>query len=360
VSPEKAVEQLETLSVIWRGGETEIATLAALARLYAEAGRLRDMFELSRRAARHFPEHVLTRGLQEDAAQALERLLLKEGDDKPTALEALALYFDFKEFAPIGRRGDEIVRRLADRLVELDLLDSAAELLQYQIDKRLTGAARATVAARLAAIRLMNGTPLLALGALQSTRIAELPEDVRRLRFLLEARAQSDLSRTDLALEVIDGETGADFARLRTSILWNARRWREAGEAGEALVGTRWNDADSLTQRERADVLRSAIAYALAEDRLSLDRLKEKFARQMLDSPDAKKFEFVIRPGAAATSEFRTAAQEATRSDSFRLLLEDWRAAPPTGVPAPAPTPAATPGIPASSAAGRPTAPARG
>ena len=45
---------------------------------------------------------------------------------------------------------------LGDRLVELDLLDQAGDILHYQMEERLNGAARSTVAARLAMIRLMN------------------------------------------------------------------------------------------------------------------------------------------------------------------------------------------------------------
>jgi hypothetical protein len=96
----------------------------------------------------------------------------------------------------------------ADRLVELDLLDQAGEILRYQMEKRLTGAARSTVAAKLAMISLMNGKPAEALRALSTTRLMELPGDVKRARLLLEAKALSDLSRTDQALELLEAERG--------------------------------------------------------------------------------------------------------------------------------------------------------
>ena len=82
-----------------------------------------------------------------------------------------SLFYDFRELTPIGRRGDEMIRRLADRLVSVDLLDQAAELLQHQVDHRLQGAARAQVATRLAVIYLMNRKPDRALAVLRATRI---------------------------------------------------------------------------------------------------------------------------------------------------------------------------------------------
>ena len=73
-----------------------------------------------------------------------------DGDAMP-AVEALGLFYDYRELTPIGRRGDEMIRRLTDRLVAVDLLDQAAELLQHQVDHRLQGAARAQVATPAAA-----------------------------------------------------------------------------------------------------------------------------------------------------------------------------------------------------------------
>ncbi len=129
------------------------------------AGRWREAFLTARRANQVFPDHEITRALHEETARLFEELFLSGKGDTLSRVDSLALYFDFKEFTPIGRRGDEIVRRLADRLVELDLLEQAGALLQHQVDNRLFGAARATVAARLSTIRLMDGKPAQALQA---------------------------------------------------------------------------------------------------------------------------------------------------------------------------------------------------
>ena len=71
-----------------------------------------------------------------------------------------------------------MIRKLADRLVPVDLLDQAAELLQHQVDHRLQGAARAQVATRLAVIYLMNRKPDRALATLQSSRSSELSNEM--------------------------------------------------------------------------------------------------------------------------------------------------------------------------------------
>ncbi|WP_232628189.1 hypothetical protein [Methylobacterium sp. Leaf118] len=329
-----AIDRLEGLQLMWHGGPTEIGTLATLGGLYEEAGRWRKIFTTARRGNVLAPDDPEIRALHERAQRVFEELFLGARGERLGGIEGLALYFDFQDFAPPGRQADEIVRRLADRLVALDLLDSADELLDYQIRHRLSGAARAGVAARLATIRLMEGRALDALAALDATHLPELPEDVRRARALLRARALSDLSRTDLALETIEGETGADAERLRADILWSARRWRETGEAHEAMLGPAWQSGKPLDDAARADVIRAGIAYGLAGESLGLERLKAKFAGAMAESADARTFAMLTRPDAARNPAFREAALKATKAETLAAFLAEYRRRyPDTAVP---------------------------
>lgn len=324
-STDEAIARLETVSAIWRGGEIEIEALAELGRLYVEQHRWRDAFQTARRANEIFPEHPATRLLHDETAQRFEALFSDPDLEKLPRLEALALFYDFKDYLPIGRRGDEITRLLADRLVELDLLDQASEILQYQMDRRLTGAARSTVATRLAMIQLMNGKPAQALQALVSTRLAELPADVKRARLLLESKALSDLSRTDQALDLLEGESGPEVDRLGADILWNGRRWREAGEALERILGESWRGQAPLGDGERADVMRAAIGYVMSDEALSLDRLRTKFAAKMAQGADARLFGFVTGASRASAADIREAARAAAGSDTMSDFLKEYR-----------------------------------
>ncbi|WP_089174746.1 hypothetical protein [Bosea sp. AS-1] len=322
---DEAIARLETVSVIWRGGRVEIESLAELNRLYTDQQRWRDAFLVARRANENFPDDPLTRRMHDETAQRFAELFADGGADKLPRIDALALFYDFKEFLPIGRRGDEITRLLADRLVELDLLDQAAEILKYQMDRRLTGAARSTVAARLAMIDLMNGKPADAVRALNATRLVELPADVRRARLLLETKALSDLSRTDQALEMLEGERGAEVDRLRADIYWTGRRWREAGEAYERILDESWRGDSPLSDGRRADVMRAGISYVMANEALSLDRLRSKFAQKMAQSLDARTFAFVTGANRSKASDIRELARAAASADTVSDFLKAYR-----------------------------------
>ena len=339
---EDVVSQLETLTTIWRGDETEIEALQILARLYTEEGRYRDSFYVMRSAMAARPNSDMTRRIQDEAAATFDALFLGDKGDKLPAIDALALFYDFRELTPIGRRGDEMIRRLADRLVSVDLLDQAAELLQYQVDHRLQGAARAEVATRLAVIYLMNHKADRALATLQATRTGDLASELRNQRLLLEARALSDLGRHDLALEVIANMEGREVIRLRSDILWAARRWAKSAEQIELYYGERWKEWQPLNDVERADILRAAVGYALGEDPLGLSRFREKYAAKMAQTPDARAFEIVTAALGTSGAEFREIARAAASVDTLEGFLRDLKTRYPDASPPPAAAPAAS------------------
>jgi tetratricopeptide (TPR) repeat protein len=326
IDKEAAIERMRSLSFGWRGDEIELRTLRTLAGLLADTGRYREAFQAMRSAIQVAPDSPTTRLLQDEMGRRFLALYLDDADKSLSPIDALTLYYDFRELVPIGRRGDEVVRKLADRLVGVDLLPQAAELLSYQVDNRLKGAARAQIAADLAVVHLLDRKPERALAVLNKTRQSQLPLSLERQRRLVEARALSDAGRTNTALELLSTMSGGDAVRLRADVLWKAKRWREAGERLEVLLGNRWQDAVPLDDQERQDVLRVAIAFALANDQLSLDRLRGKFRTKMSESPQAHTFDVVTQPIQSQGGEFRDVARDIASIDTMRQFLQEYRA----------------------------------
>jgi predicted negative regulator of RcsB-dependent stress response len=324
ISQADATRELEALSVLWRGDGIEVKTLQMLARIYSEAGRYNESFAATRIATRLQPNSEISREGQDAAAALFAQLFLgPKGDDLPP-IDALGMFYEYRELTPIGRRGDEMIRRLADRLVSVDLLDQASELLQYQIDKRLEGAARAQVAARLAMVYLTSRKPDRAIAALRATRIADLSGELRQQRLLLESRAQSDVGRHDLALDIISNIPGREAIRLRSDIYWGARRWREASEQIELYYADRWRDFKPLNPVEKGDVIRAVVGYALAEDAIGLARFREKYAPLMSGGADRAAFDTASKP-AAIGADFAEIAKMAASVDTLDGFLREMK-----------------------------------
>ncbi|MBB4368590.1 tetratricopeptide (TPR) repeat protein [Bradyrhizobium sp. cir1] len=325
IGKEDALRELETLSMTWRGDAIEVKTLQMLSQLYAANGRYRDALTAARTATRLQPNAEASRQAQDLASELFTQIFLGPKGDELPVVEALGMFYEFRELTPIGRRGDELIRRLADRLASIDLLDQAAELLQYQVDHRLEGAARAQVAARLSMIYLANRRPDKAISALRASRISDLSGELRQQRLLLEARAQSDVGRHDLALDIISNVSGREVLRLRSDIFWAARRWRESAEQIELYYGERFRDFKPLNAVEKSDIIRAAVGYALADDSIGLSRFREKYAPLMSEGADRLAFDIASKPAAASSAEFAEIAKLAASVDTLDGFLREMK-----------------------------------
>ncbi|MEN0088637.1 MAG: hypothetical protein AAF737_09410, partial [Pseudomonadota bacterium] len=129
--PAELIERFETLAASWRGDELELRVRRALGRLYVQQSDHRKAFEALNAAMALDSEADVTRALYGEMQDAFTTIFTNAGEGGLQPLEAVALFYDFRNLLPVGRSGDELVRSLATQLVDLDLLDKAAELLVH-------------------------------------------------------------------------------------------------------------------------------------------------------------------------------------------------------------------------------------
>jgi len=325
IKQEVALEQLESQLIVWRGDETELRVMRELAKLYVAQDKFRRGLETMRTATTYYPDAKIGRLIQDDMVALFKKLFLGEKIKTMSPLDSLSLYYDFRELTPIGRLGDEMIRRLSDSLIAVDLLDQAAEILTHQVEKRLKGAARAQVATKLAMVHMLRRKPKKALTALRRTRQAILPKRVTRRRALMEARALAELGRYQLAISILANLEGKDIEEARAAALWLGKSWQGAGEAYERVLGDAWKGSEKLTDTQRVDVLRAAISYTLAEDKLGTENLATKYTPKMSKTTDAQTFRVITSSADGRDAEFRNAAKKIASIDMLRGFLEEFR-----------------------------------
>jgi len=325
MSRTKGIETLEELRFRWRGDALEMKTLRKLGALYFAGGQWREGLEKLRVASLYFPNDDLARQAQDDMRNAFESLFLKGKADKIPPIEALSLFYDFIDLTPIGPNGDEMIRRMTERLTNVDLLGPASALLAYQVNKRLDGVARAQVAARLAMLYLMDHKPEKALETLRNTTLSGLPDDVNHQRMMLEARALAQMKRYDQALDLVSVDTSEDAKKLQADIAWDSGQWSTAAQTTENLLGQHWSDDKPLADEERTDVMRAAIAYSLANDETSLERLRAHFAPKMQGTPDANAFAVVTQNIDQQGLAFRETAAKLASVGTLEAFMKDFK-----------------------------------
>ena len=159
IQPKQAIAVLERLRYRWRGDRLELKTLRKLAALYFGARKWQSGLKTLRVATQNFAGQEQAHAAQDDMRAAFANLFIKGGADKLPPVESLSIFYDNIDLTPIGADGDEMIRRMVDRLVAVDLLGPAASLLAYQVNNRLEGVAKAQVSTKLAAIYLMDHKP---------------------------------------------------------------------------------------------------------------------------------------------------------------------------------------------------------
>jgi hypothetical protein len=324
ITAPQAIEQLEKLRFRWRGDGLELKTLRKLASLYFDNGKWRDGLKTLRVANQSFQHEDAGRIAQDDMRGAFVNLFLKGGADKMKPVDALALFYDNLDLTPIGPDGDEMIRRMADRLVAVDLLGPAANLLAYQVDKRLEGVAKAQVATHLAAVYLMDHKADKAVATIRDSQISGLPDDEMHERMLLEARAFAALKQWDNALDLIAVDQSDDTKRLRADIYWESGNWALAAQKAEEMLGNRWSDTAPLSDVERNQLLRTAVAYSLANDEASLARVRDHFAPKMKGTQDANLFQVLSADIDQHGIAFRDAAARIASLDTLESFMKDF------------------------------------
>ena len=360
-TPVQAAQVFDGLRYRWRGDATELETIRALGHLYLSQGRYREALEALRSAGSRLPDLPEALQLQSDLNLAFRSLFLDGAADGLEPVQALGLFNDFKnDLTPIGADGDLMVRKLVRRLVDVDLLDQAAELLKYQADNRLDGVAKAQVATDLARIYLMNKKPEQAIEAINGSRTTVLPNALNAERRLVESRAWMGVGKYDTALEIIEKDNTKEGQDLRAEIVWKQKDWAKAGPQFEKAMGDRWKNPAPLSADEEGKLLRAGVAYSLAGDDAALTRLSGQYKGffDAAHNPEALRIALTgVSTNRLSVADFgRVSADNEAFTGWVEKMKAHFRTAPaPVGTgkvqaSAPAPKPTAAPGKQAAAA----------
>ena len=161
----------------------------------------------------------------------------------------------FRNLMPIGRRGDEMIRQLAEvRLAAVILLNQTAEILvDGSCDHRLQGAARAQV--RNAPRDVLFNEPQAGPRDRSASGWSISLEIYSKSTFCLKTRThRATLVSHDLALDIIANVSRAikQFDCDRISI-WATQRWNEASEQIELMYGYRSKVLQAASAQEKSD-----------------------------------------------------------------------------------------------------------
>ena len=333
MSAGEAAEALEALRYAWRGDSLEFRLLERLGNLHWQAGDYRNAMVAWDRAIDTFAELATATELAAWRDQRFAELFSTDLLDQISPTTALSLFEDYQALVPQGPVGNGMIEHLAERLVSIDLLDRAADLLTSLAETRLAGEARHRVQTRVAGIRLLDGDASAALATLDALMPVTQAPDIRFDQRLLRAQALAQLGEGDAALALLE-ETGdltpveAALQRAaRLDIAWRVGNWAVAAEELANRLGSPPPLGETADERQASLAIDYGIALALANDRAGLDRLAIAFGPAMEGTADENTFAVVTRARGAAgpIADLATVRRQVSEVGMFQSFLASYR-----------------------------------
>ncbi len=293
IATDKAIKKLEKLRIVWRGDALEMNILTLLGTFYLEEKDYSKALHTMKDIVQYFPNSPQVLPITEKMEEVFTNLYNKGYADNMPPLEALTLFYEFRDLVPNGKDGDMMIRNLADKLVGIDLLDRAAMLLDHQVTKRLQGSERSRIGARLAAIYLQNHKPKDALDILKTTGYGDLAPDVQLERTRLTAQALAEQGHSDKSIEVLNNDNSPEGNLLRLAIYWDNKDWPNVTLTAEEILGNRNDPTAPLTMEESEVLLKLATSYVYEHDNGQIQYLRDYFTPLLKDNPNKQSFLFI-------------------------------------------------------------------
>ncbi len=349
ISLDEAIEEYQGLAFSWRGDTFELTRLKRLAELYQQNGNLRQSLLTLKDLTINFLNHPGIRDVTLKMSEIFADIFLSEGAEDLDPITALSIFQEFRELTPVGERGDQLIEQLIERMVTVDLLDSASELLEQQITFRTQGVKKARSGLKLAMLNMVNEQPEKALNALDISVVPGISEALESERRYVQARALYQTGQQEEAIELIEDDESLDAENIRAELYWQSKKWAEAAEAigrmtthiqqeslgaiGRELFGDQIaSDTVSLPENtvsaegiEPQVILRWAVALALSNNKAGLDFLRGNYGDLMQSSPYYNDFSLITQEPLSSSKTMEAIAKQVNEVDQYRSFLTNYR-----------------------------------
>lgn len=326
ITPTDAVDEMERLRYVWRGDNFEMNLLQTLGKIYISDKKYGDGLDAMRQIVSYFSKTELAKDTSNAMTEIFRDLFLNCKADGMPPFDALDLYYEYKELTPYGAEGDRLIRRMADRLVAVELFEPAIEFLDYQIRDRIKiGVARAQIASNLAKVYMLDNRPVDAIQILRATRVSNMPPEIEVARNLIEARALYEEERFEEAEVLIVPIQSMESDLILADIYWQTGDWDRVIKINSKILGDGWRTKDELDANRRFLLLRLAIAFTNNRDQSSLAFLRGRYLEQMLDGEFATSFDLLTNPEGLSSRDIASIISEIDDVNTVDSYLEQYR-----------------------------------
>lgn len=271
-----AVQKLNSLRFVWRGDKHEMQLLMAMGLAYQQNNDIINAIRTYKYIVDAFgSDSQNSFFITSQIVELYRRIFLSDEMEELDDFSVVALFYEFKDYTPIGVDGDRVVLGIARRMLNLDLLEMAQAILEHQVMYRLRGIDRMVTANHLALVLLMDKKPVKALRILNDTDNENFGYVEHQKRTLLKAKALIDLEKYKEALSYLGDSGGEDSYMLKSEILFRSNRWSDFINNVSPQILRKVKDGDLIYGIDGQLALRLAISYSMLNRSEELQYLHE-------------------------------------------------------------------------------------
>jgi tetratricopeptide (TPR) repeat protein len=297
----ETIDKLERLALRWRGDVLELNVLKLLSSIYQKQKDWPNALRVWKALNDGFPNTTEAVNASRNMDDAFHAMFDRGEVGTLSMLDQLFLFHEYRDLLTDNEIGDRIAEKVVSKMVALDLLDEASDLLEKRMKNRFERDARSNTGAQLARLYLLNKQPLKALYALQDSVYGQNPTALTNERTMLAVQAMIDLNRYEDALSLIANDKTADADLLRSEVYWRQKDWPMLNATLEGVLRNREDANKPVTSSEANHLIRLALGYRATKEPTQSQYLRDYFTPLMADSTEKKLFEFLTQPDIPVT-----------------------------------------------------------
>lgn len=293
--PNEAIEKFLLSATIWRDDYFEMDVYETVGTLQLSKENYMEALNNWETLVSNFPqttESIFVLGkMKEVFVELFDEGIAYEMEP----LEALKIYFKYRELIPAGVVGDRITRKVAQFFIKADMIDDAIDIIFHQIKYRSTGEEKARLVLWLSEIYQQNRDLKSAEEVLniieEEKNVSDQTRDLARYEL---ATIQAKKGFYEKGMSLIKNDFSQRANEVRIELFWIRENWFGIIRLVEEKLDTIEETApEPLTNKEMSFITKLAVAYAAQERNAKLKDLKERFFSRITKDNDIKLFEYL-------------------------------------------------------------------
>jgi hypothetical protein len=271
ITTDEAINVLNDIRLKWRGDSVEQDVLVQLAQYYKHK---KDNINLLR-TYKYIQDYCYKDGFFDVNIASESSLLAKQlflTNDSINDLESVSLFLEFKRYIPSSEEGNQIVMKIAEKMLKLGLYDSFEELLLQHLSV-VEKADKIEAADLLAKGYLADEKPQEAIKILESTDFLNSAFSEYAKRSRLKAEAYEMLGQTDKAIKYLEIDESKDAYPIKKRLYVKANQWQKFINLTEESTLSSIQYKIGQNSEINHDVMMLAIGYIALDKKAEFDSL---------------------------------------------------------------------------------------